>query len=114
MEELDFHGQGCAWKASCQGNATWEHPYASSSEIIQYICTEEQTAEAEGLPVPFSDWTQYEEKVRDDNNWKIDCAVPGEDCDPINLGAYICTERFDQLDISGETFVSGNNCQSEY
>ena len=74
----------------------------------QFFCSEEQTAEAEGLPIPFSNWEPREEKIRD-VEWTVDCTTPGEECDYF----HICVDRFDQHDVTGDSFIAGKHCLSK-
>ena len=90
VENWDFPGVGCAWKASCQGTATWIYPEGLGTAAVQFICTEEQAAEAEGLEIPFSDWELSSEKLRE-KDWEPDCTTPGEECDLY----HTCVDRFD-------------------
>ena len=111
----DFPGQGCAWKASCQGLATWEHnSIFQDLKAVQYFCSEEQKQEAEGLPLPFADWVPLNETLRD--SWSENCTVVGEDCGPGETEYFnrTCVTRFDEYDEAGNTFSYGKICTDPY
>ena len=77
------------------------------------VCSEEQKAEAEGLPKPYSDW-ELSDVIYHEEEWGTGhntyCHTVGEYCTD---GYHYCVERFDQHDITGQSFMTGGFCYRE-
>ena len=53
--DTEYSGIGCANKAVCQGEATWE--IYNTGEYVQFFCSEDQKNQAQSLEKPHEIWT---------------------------------------------------------